>query len=87
MLQGKCVFFARFYCTLSCVKQFKDEYKKFLLIIFLNLIILIMPTTMRRNFILAGEGWGVLPSSRLQWVCAASWGRIFWIDYYGAAFL
>ena len=49
----------------SCVKQFKDEHKKFLLIIFLNLIILIMPTTMWRNFIVAGEGWGVLPSSRL----------------------
>ena len=29
MLQGKYVFFARFYGTLSCEKQFKDEYKKF----------------------------------------------------------
>ena len=32
-------FFTRFYRTLSCEKPFKDEYKKFLLIIVLNLII------------------------------------------------
>ena len=43
MLQGKYVFFARFYRALSCEKLFKDEYKKFLLTII---------------FILAREGGG-----------------------------
>ena len=33
MLQGKYVFFARFYRALSREKLFKDEYKKFLLTI------------------------------------------------------
>ena len=32
-------FFARFYRSLSCEKLFKDEYKTFLLIIALNLLI------------------------------------------------
>ena len=39
MMQGKYVFFARFYRTLSCEKLFKDEHKTFKLIIVLNLII------------------------------------------------
>ena len=39
MLQGKYVFFAHYYGTLSCEKQSKDEYKRFLLIIVLHFII------------------------------------------------
>ena len=66
MLQGKCVFFAHFYGTLSCEKQFKDEFKKFLLIIVLNLIISFLDYAYKYEK-KCHTGWGgvVIPSSRL----------------------
>ena len=66
MLQGKCVFFARFYCTLSCEKPFKHEYKTFLFIIVLNLIISFLDYAYKyEEKFHTGRGGVVIPSSRL----------------------
>ena len=67
MLQGKYVFFARFYRTLSCEKQFKDEYKEFLLIIVVDLFISFLDYAYNYEdkFYTGRKGGRVRPSSRL----------------------
>ena len=60
MLQGKCVFFARF-----TKKPFKDEYKTFLLIIILNFIISFLDYAYNyeEKFYTGGEGYFLVVGS------------------------